>query len=143
MEASRTRINNDKSFILFFNTKGNVKTYLAMILGFSTGNLLYKYLGMPLSDNFLKLSCWQQILQNLQGRLSSWAFRFLNLAGRTVLFKAVLQSMPIYQLSGMAAPKGACSKMVDISKSFWGGAQQARKWALISSPGLVKRKMEG
>lgn len=48
MEASGTKINNDKSCIFFFNTQGNVKNYLAKILRFSTSILPSKYLGMPL-----------------------------------------------------------------------------------------------
>ena len=65
MEASGSQINNQKSCTFFSNTQGNVKTYLARIMGFSIGNLPTKYLGMPLSENSLKLSCWQQILQKL------------------------------------------------------------------------------
>ena len=57
MEASGTKINNEQSCIFFFNTQGNVKTYLGRILGFSTGNLSSKYLGIPLSYNSLELSC--------------------------------------------------------------------------------------
>lgn len=117
--ASGTMIYNKKSCIFFFNTQRNVKNYLAKILGFSTRNLPSKYLGMPLSDNPLRNACWQNILQKHQGKLNCWAFRFLNIASR-----AVLQSIPTYQLSGMAAPKGVCSKMVDIFKKFlWVGAQ--------------------
>lgn len=44
----------------------------------------------------------------------------------------------------MAAPKEACSKMVDIFKKFlWGGAQQIRKWALVSWQGLINKKEDG
>lgn len=38
METSGTKINNDKSYIFFFNAQGNVKVYLTRIPGFSTGN---------------------------------------------------------------------------------------------------------
>jgi len=54
----------------------------------------------------------------IQGKLSYWAFIFFELASRTVLLKAMLQSIPIYQLSAMETPKGACSKMVDIFNKF-------------------------
>jgi len=58
-------INNEKSCIVFFNTEGNVKNHLAKILGFSIGNLLSKYLGIPLSNNPLRNACWQNILEKL------------------------------------------------------------------------------
>lgn len=70
MEASGTKINNEKSWILFFNTQGNFKNYLARILDFNTGSLPSKYLGMPLYDNPPRNNCWQNILQKLQGKLN-------------------------------------------------------------------------
>lgn len=124
MQASGTKIKKEKSCTLFFNTTGNVKSYLSRIMGFSTGNLLMKYLGMSLVESPLKMAGWQQTIQTIQESLVNWAFRSLNIAGRTILVKAVLQSIPIYQLFGMEAPKGACTKMVDIFKIFlWGRAQ--------------------
>eukprot|EP00253_Pinus_taeda_P026169 PITA_26169 len=144
MEALGTKINNEKYHIFFFNTQGNVKKYLAKILRFSTRLLPSKCLGMPLSANPLRNACWQNILQKLQGKLNCWTFRSLNITSRTVLLKAVLQLIPIYQLLGMVAPKGACSKMVYIfKKCLWGGAQQIRKWALVSWKGLIKKKANG
>lgn len=60
------------------------------------------------------------------------------------MVKEVLQSISIYQLSGLAVLKWACSKMVEIFKKFiWGGPQQQKKWALISSHGLTRIKEEG
>lgn len=99
---------------------------------------------MHLLDNPIRLSSKQQMLQKLEGKLWCWAFRFLNLAFRMILLKDVPKSIPIYQLLGMPTPKGACSKMVDIFKKLlWGGAQQIRKWALVSWQGLTKEKMDG
>lgn len=57
MEASSmTLINNDKSYIFFFNTLVNVQSYLAWVLGFDIKPLPIKYLGMPLSINSLRKS---------------------------------------------------------------------------------------
>jgi len=46
MEASCTHINKEKSCAYFFNTIGNVKTYLARILGFRVGELPTTYVGI-------------------------------------------------------------------------------------------------
>jgi len=68
----------------------------------------------------------------------------LNIAGRLVLLKSILQAIPIYPLSVMAAPKGACAKMQEIFRKFiWGGPKQQRKWALVSWKSLSKQKDEG
>jgi len=71
MEASGTQINNEKSCTFFFNMPGNIKSYLARIMGFSTSNLPTKYLGTPLLKNPLKLAGWQQTIQNIQGRFGN------------------------------------------------------------------------
>lgn len=97
-----------------------------------------------LALNPLRLSNWQQTIEKIARKLANWSFRTLNFVGRAVLVKAVLQSIPMYQLSAMAAPKGACAKMVEIFKKFiWGGLKDQRKWSLISWKDLVKSKTEG
>lgn len=55
MEASGTQTNKEKSCAYFFNTTGNVKTYLARVLGFKEGELPTKYLGIPLAIKTLKM----------------------------------------------------------------------------------------
>ena len=45
----------------------------------------------------------------------------MNLAGRLVLTKAVLQSIPVFMLSALPAPKGVLEKIRDIKRDFlWG-----------------------
>eukprot|EP00253_Pinus_taeda_P031482 PITA_31482 len=144
MTAFGTQINNDKSCIYFFNTAGNIKNFLTRTLGFNSGELPTRYLGAPLALNPLRMVNWQQTLEKITRKLANWSFRTLNFAGRTILAKAILQSIPIYQLSAMAAPKGACNKMTKIFKKFiWGGNKNQKKWALVSWKEVVKRKMEG
>lgn len=61
-----------------------------------------------------------------------------------VLVKSVLQSIPIYPLSIMAAPAGVCAKMREIMRKFiWGGTDQRKKWALVSWDHLMERKEKG
>eukprot|EP00253_Pinus_taeda_P036396 PITA_36396 len=144
MEASVTQIKKEKSCTFFFNTTGNVRTHLTRLLGFHLGNLPIKYLGTLLALNPLKMVNWHQTIEKLMNRLANWSFGNLNIAGRVVLMKAVLQAIPIYQLSAMAAPKVACAKMVEIFKNFLsGGPKQQQKWALISWKDVIKSKGEG
>eukprot|EP00253_Pinus_taeda_P008253 PITA_08253 len=141
MEASSTQINKEKSCTFFFNTTSNVQTYLTRILGFRSGDLPTKYLGTPLALNPLKMVNWQQTIEKLKNRLENWSFRTLNIAGRAVLLKVVLQAIPIYPLSKMTTPKGACAKMVEIFRKFlWRRPKKQNKWALISWKGLIKSK---
>jgi len=83
-------------------------------------------------------------MNKLKHRLESWAFRTLNIAGRIILLKSILQAIPIYPLSVMAIPKGICSKIKEIFQKFlWGGPKQEKKWALVSWKEISKHKEEG
>lgn len=55
------------------------------------------------------------------------------MASHVIVLKAVLQSVPIYQLSGQVVHKMVCYGMFDIFKSFmWQGKKMEKKWALLS-----------
>lgn len=103
--ASGTLINKFKSQIFFFNTPPTTQRAIARILGFSIASLPSKYLGAPLIASALKHSSWTNLLEKLEAILFLWTHRALNMASRIVLIKAVLQSMPLYMFSIMAAPK--------------------------------------
>lgn len=61
-----------------------------------------------------------------------------------VLVKSVLQAIPIYPLSIMAAPIGICTKIKEIiSKFIWEGSKSRKKWALVSWKHLTKKKETG
>lgn len=122
----------------------NVKTFLTRILGFHSRELPTKYLGTQLALNPPRLANWHHTIEKIKNRLANWSFRTLNIAGRIVLLRSVLQAIPIYPLLATTVPKGACTKMVEIFKKLIrGGLQQQNKWALISWKGLTKSKEEG
>lgn len=85
-----------------------------------------------MTDSAMKHSSWRILLENLEARLSSWTRRALNMASRLVLIKAVLQSMPLYLFSIMAAPKWVLKEIKHIQRSFlWGNSGQHHKRALV------------
>jgi len=87
---------------------------------------------------------WQSTIEKIKNKLGSWSFRSLNIASKIVLVKSVLQSIPIYLLSFMAAPKGACTRMKEnFGKFICGGPKQQKKLALVSWKNLIMRKEEG
>ena len=144
VEASGMEINKEKSCTFIFNTIDSIKTHLTRTLGFRQGELPTKYLGNQLDINPKRMGNWKKIMEKLRNKMAGWTFRSLNIAGRIVLLKSVLQAIPIYPLSIMAAPQGACTKIKEIyGKFIWGGPNQQRKWALVSWKSLTKRKEEG
>jgi len=51
---------------------------------------------------------------------------------RLVLIKSVLQSMPLYLFSILAAPKWVLKEIKKLQRSFlWGNSGHKREWALV------------
>eukprot|EP00253_Pinus_taeda_P019798 PITA_19798 len=143
-EAYGMEINKEKSCTFIFNTVETVKRHLTRMLGFKQGELPTKYLGNVLDYNSKRLKNWQGILEKLKNRVANWTFRTLNIVGRIILVKSVLQAIPIYPLSIIAVPQGVCTKIREILRKFiWGGSSQQKKWTLVSWKHLTKRKEEG
>eukprot|EP00253_Pinus_taeda_P018592 PITA_18592 len=66
------------------------------------------------------------------------------MASRLILIKAVLQSMPLYLFSVLAAPKWALKKIKDLQRKFlWGSTGQNRKWALVKWATVCTPKKQG
>eukprot|EP00253_Pinus_taeda_P029276 PITA_29276 len=131
-EASGAHINKVKSQIFFFNTHPTTQRAIARILGFSIASFPSKYLGAPLLASAQKHSSWTSLLERLEARLLLWTHRSLNMASRLVLIKAVLQSMPLYLFSILAAPKWVLKAIKKLQRNFlWGSTGPNRKWALV------------
>jgi hypothetical protein len=115
-EAYDTTIHIDKSHIFFFNTPRAIQSHITHILGFIRSSLLSKYIGIPLINNSLKNCSWEDILEAIDKWLSSWTFHSLNLAGLLVLSNSVLQAIPIYVFSALAAPKSVLKIINNIQR---------------------------
>eukprot|EP00253_Pinus_taeda_P009559 PITA_09559 len=143
-EASGTLINATKSQLFFFNTPISTQKNIARILGFTIAALPSKYLGAPLMVSTLKHASWRTLLDKLEARLSSWTFRSLNIAGRLILIKSVLQAMPLYLFSILAAPKWVLKAIRNLQRSFlWGSTGLNRKWALVNWKEVCQPKSNG
>ena len=118
MDASGTLVNTDKSNVYFFNVNNATQAFLARTLGFNIGTFPMKYLGVPLSITPLRIADWKDLITKMEKKLHNWAFRVLNAPGRLILLKYVLQSIPIYQLSGRTISKSICNHLVNMFKKF-------------------------
>ena len=119
--------------IFFFNTNPVIQRNLASILGFERKTLPTKYLGIPLKDKAYKLSNWEGIVNKLQDRVKNWTYRSLNLAGRLILNKYVLQAIPTFMMSVFITPKGILQKIRTIQREFLHrGMETKKKWAMVA-----------
>jgi len=143
-DASGTSINAAKSQLFFFSTPPSTQRHIARILGYPISHLPSKYLGAPLSNSAIKHASWRLLLDKLESKLSTWTFRALNIAGRLVLIKSVLQAMPLYLFSILAAPKWVLKAIRNLQRNFlWGSTGLNRKWALVKWTDICKPKSEG
>lgn len=129
-EASRMEVNLAKSQIFFFNTPAEIQHHLTLLLGFTRSTLPSTYLGTPLIDNPLKNLAWDSLLSKFRKKLSFWTFRSLNLPGCLILLKSVLQALPVYAFSTLAAPNFILTK-------------EERKITLVSWQKVCKPKKDG
>eukprot|EP00253_Pinus_taeda_P015835 PITA_15835 len=131
-ESSGALINKVKSEIFFFNTPPTTQRAIARILGFTIASLPSKYLGAPLFALALKHSSWSCLLEKLEAKLFLWTHRALNMSSRLVLINVVLQSMPTYLFSILAAPKWVLKTIKQRQRNFlWGNSGPNRKWTLV------------
>lgn len=80
----------------------------------------------------LKHSPWLMVLEKMDADIPSWTFRELNMVSHLILIKEVLQFMPLYLFSVLAAPKWILKAIKNLQRGFlWGNMKQKRKWALV------------
>eukprot|EP00253_Pinus_taeda_P003180 PITA_03180 len=80
----------------------------------------------------------------IEDKIRKWTCRSLNLAGRLVLTKAVLQAIPIFMFAAIPAPQGIKKQIRSIQRDFlWGRGEEKKKWALVAWDKLYKPKSRG
>ena len=144
LKASGQRINEDKSFIYFFNTPRLIQNRIAGILRFQIASLPLMYLGVPLSLGSQRRDYWQGILDKFRSKVSHWTYRWLSSAGRVVLLKHVVQSLPIYRCCVQVPPSNFVRDFDALSRKFlWSGSLLFSKWSLVKWEFVCRSKHAG
>jgi ribonuclease HI len=145
--VSGSEISQTKSKIYSWNITPNEMREISRILGMEghTNWETFTYLGIPISKTNPRTSNWNHLLDKLKKRISSWGANWLSLAGRIVLIKSVLASVPIYQNSLLLAPGTTIKQMEALQRRFlWeGGKQTSRRPHLINWDKVSKPLLEG
>eukprot|EP00253_Pinus_taeda_P006650 PITA_06650 len=144
---SGSSLNKSKCHTYCWNTLPSLINSISICLGFAASLECssFKYLGLPL---FLKRSYsrdWMSQVEKFKSKLQAWGANWLNMAGKTILIKAVLSSLPLFQFFVILAPKGIIQKMEQyIRHFFWkGGKHNERRFQLIKWETVLKPMMEG
>ncbi|GJS34375.1 RNA-directed DNA polymerase, eukaryota [Tanacetum coccineum] len=97
------------------------------LVGCSTFTSLFKYLGVKVGDNMLRLNSWDEVISKVSNRLSNWKLKTLSISGRLTLIKLVLSSIPLYHMSIFKAPMGVLNKLESIRRNFFNGTYGLEK----------------
>ncbi|XP_026396607.1 uncharacterized protein LOC113291271 [Papaver somniferum] len=115
-------INFDKSSILFSNNLDpSFCDSLSHIIGVKNMENNEKYLGYPLHIGKFKVKSFGEINMAFERRLVTWQGETMCQAGRGTTVKAVLNVVPLYQMSTFRIPNNIIKNLDTLRrKFFWG-----------------------
>ena len=100
-------------------------------------------MGFPLHST-IKGHNFNHILDKLNVKLVGWKAKYLSLAGRKVLAKSVLESIPTHILQCTYILVKMCNKIDAIVRNFlWGFTRENRKMHLVGWDKVLKFVLEG
>ncbi|KAF5468409.1 hypothetical protein F2P56_012561 [Juglans regia] len=143
--ASGQRLNLEKSSIYFSkNTRQEIQDSILAAAGFKVSGPFEKYLGLPSHIGKSKSRAFLPIIDRIKGQMTNWKTNLLSPAGKEVLLKSVIQSIPTYSMGIFLIPKGILRNINKLLQSFWWGIRnQNPKMHWLSWKGLGMGKQAG
>jgi len=136
-------LNNKKCVIYNWNTPINIIHRNSQIMEILVQLKWSHFInhGLPLAKEVVKEKVWNKQVEKMRGKIQSWGMAWLNLAGRSILIKALLSALLIYQYVIIMASANAHKQMELITRSFlWQGRKQETKifslvrWGQVTLP---------
>ncbi|KAJ0585981.1 putative RNA-directed DNA polymerase [Helianthus annuus] len=141
---SGLKINPSKSQLFGVGLEEEEITMMAETLGFKPGKFPFTYLGLKVGANMNRVNSWKEVIDTFNRRLSSWKAKLLSFAGRVILLKAVLGSLPNYYLSLYKCPITVIKVLEGIRRKFlWGGCNSNKKMRWVKWEKIVAAKKFG
>jgi len=124
-KASGLRTNLQKSCVIPIQCDDEIAEVVNNTLQCTTTSFPTTYLGLPVSDKKLRrcdLLIW---IEKIANKLPGWKAPLLSLAGRAVLVRFVITTIPIYLLIAIRVPKWFIRAVDKIRRSFlWKGRKE-------------------
>nr|GEV81671.1 hypothetical protein [Tanacetum cinerariifolium] len=99
----------------FCNVRNHVKISILNIMPFVEGQLLVKYLGVPLiSLRLLNKDC-EILVEEVKNKIGDWKIKSLSFVGRLQLCKSVISSMKVYWAYVLIIPKDPITESQEMS----------------------------
>ncbi|KAK6780086.1 hypothetical protein RDI58_022270 [Solanum bulbocastanum] len=130
-------INKEKShFIVPTNTTQDIIDKIQKVTGFSLKDSPITYLGCPLYIGRQRILYYSQLVEKVSKKFCGWQDRLLSYAGKIILIKHTLQSIPIHIMAAISPPSTTIKYIETIiADFFWGREQDKRKyhWASLET----------
>ncbi|KAK9689070.1 hypothetical protein RND81_09G033300 [Saponaria officinalis] len=127
-QASGQRINFDKTTVSFSKgTRADRKRLIENILHVRTVEVQERYLGLPTVVGHSKKIISSVIRDKLSKKLQNWRGELSSKAGKEILIKAIVQSIPTYAMSIFKLPSNFCDELRSFVTKFWWGSKNGKK----------------
>nr|GEW06345.1 putative RNA-directed DNA polymerase, eukaryota, reverse transcriptase zinc-binding domain protein [Tanacetum cinerariifolium] len=122
MHSISLKVNVHKSSLYGVGVHSSDIQNMADRYGCLENNLSFTHLGVKVGVNMLRINFWNEVVQNVTSKLSSWEAKTLSVGGRLTLIKSVLGAIPTYYMSLYKVPEGVLSHLESLRNSFFLGA---------------------
>lgn len=103
-----------------------------------------KYLRLPEHFGRRKRELFTLIVNRIKQKAQNWSSKFLSPAGKLILLKSVLSTMPSYAMFCFKLPMSLCKKIQSALTRFWWDSNTTkRKMSWIAWEKLTRSKKDG
>ncbi|GJY32108.1 RNA-directed DNA polymerase, eukaryota [Tanacetum coccineum] len=142
--ASGLKINLHKSKLIGIGISHNDVTRSASLIGCKVLSAPFSYLGVKVGGIPSRHNLWEEVIVKISARISKWKLKTLSIGDRLTLTKAVLSSIPLYQMSMYRVPMGVLNRLESTRRDFFNGAEnKERKLSLIAWKKNLSSKSKG
>lgn len=127
------RVNQMKSNIYMTGVDDYIRHCILNVTGFSSGELSFRYLGIPLASRKLKVLDFGMLLDTISGKIKSWHKSSLSHAGKLELIRAVLQGVECFCLSIIPMQKHVLDDIRAMCRKFvWPTKHPLIAWDILA-----------
>lgn len=142
---SGLKINFHKSSLFGFEEDPSIISNWAGLLECMVGVAPFKYLGATIAASPRNIKFLDPLILKFKNKLESWDFDHLSIAGKLVLLKACLDSIPVFWFSLFFIPQTVILTLEKLRRKFlWGtNSNGASKFHLLKWDKVCQGKKEG
>jgi len=124
-----------KSNVFTAGLQGHDLESILNLSSFSRGSMPFRYLGIPLAAEKLRVNYYDPLIIKIANKISAWTASSLSYAGRAELIKTVLQGTECFWLSILHVPNAVIEKVYRMGRHFlWNSKSALVAWKEVCLP---------